>query len=287
MSRSQQITTPIANAHFMVKAMRNFAAEHRHTVSFLQRELSWGDTAVDLTAGDGVFAYWMARQVGQDQGKVYAVESTRTRVAYLKNLTTTLRLPQVHVVDASVGAVTGSKPGGRRSGSASEPERESRGGLSSVFGGGRSREERRRRKEAASGTHDGRGETTRDTAIDLPPSEDDFYRQLLTKKIPHPIRLLRLDMSTDALDLLKPAIDTLAEDGSIVLLTCDTRIQIDSCGDLFAWLRAQRFRGGFRFQNRDFPLSMFHPDRHRTATGRPFVRSFWFKHKDARERKAG
>jgi len=264
-SRAQSFTTPLSNAAFLMKAVRNFVAEHRHTVGFLTRELSWGDTAVDLTAGDGVFAYWMSRQVGKDQGKVYAVESTRPKVAYLKNLVTTLKLPHVTVVDASAGAPADSDETPWQSGR-----------KDATF------TPRRQGREIRSSD----AETARPAEPALPPSDEDLYRQILTRRVPHPIRLVRVDMSAGALARIEPAIDTLTADGAILLFTCDTRQQIDACGGLFTWLRRQGYRGGFRFQDRDFPLSMFHPDRHRTPTGRPLVRSFWFRHKHA-EKKAG
>ena len=79
------------------RAWRHRLFLDRRPIRFMLRHLVPGDTAVDIGAYKGVYAYWMLRAVGES-GRVVCFEPQPAMIKHLNRLKESLHLKRLEVV---------------------------------------------------------------------------------------------------------------------------------------------------------------------------------------------
>lgn len=88
------------------RAWRYRLRHDRHEIRFMRRHLSPGDTAVDVGAHKGGYAYWMHQAVGPT-GRVVCFEPQKAMAGYLERTKTTVPLPHLEVVNLALSSRRG------------------------------------------------------------------------------------------------------------------------------------------------------------------------------------
>lgn len=77
-----------------------------HEIRFLRRHLAPGDTAVDIGAHKGAYAYWMNKAVAP-HGRVVCFEPQQALANYLTRMKTAVPLPHLEVVNLALSSRRG------------------------------------------------------------------------------------------------------------------------------------------------------------------------------------
>ena len=218
-------------------------------IRFLLETLQAGQTAFDIGAHKGGYAYWMLHRVGK-QGRVYAFEPQKTLFDYLVQLknnlgwqhfivehlalsdrigTADLRIPLKHTKSSSPGA--------------------------SIF-------------KTAFEEDNLRIETVNVTTLDA------YCQQHAV--VPH---LLKIDVEGNELAVLQGAEQTLRSAHPAILIECEARhIGVEQMRKTFAYLEQMGYRGYF-IERLDFrPLAEFDVGKHQTEGRKPYCNNFIFQY---------
>ena len=214
----------------------------RAEIAFVRARLRPGDTAVDIGAHKGAYAFWMHRAV-MPGGRVVCFEPQPELAAYLRRMKQALRLDGLEVENLAVSSRAGememSVPGGGASPCATlEP------GLIT-------------------------GEHAR-YAVRVTTLDQHLGAQ-------GSVRLIKCDVEGHELDVFRGAEGLLRTSRPALLFECEARHhRRSSPAEVFAFLAALGYEGHFFTRDRLRPLREFDPARHGDAAGAEYANNFAF-----------
>lgn len=217
-------------------------------IRFLLETLRPGDTALDIGAHKGGYAYWMLKQVGKD-GKVYAFEPQLSLFEHLQKLKKSLRWSNCTVehlaLSNQIGSVELRIPIGK--------DKKSSPGASIV--------------KTIFEENQIRMETVATSTLDAYCAENSIVPQLL-----------KIDVEGNELAVLQGGEKTLGQHRPAVLMECEARhIGEEQARATFHFLENIGYRGffieGFLFR----PLADFDFSKHQSEGKKPYCNNFIFQ----------
>jgi FkbM family methyltransferase len=224
-------------ARFLYRAFKARYRDQRPEIRALLSTLSAGDAAVDVGANKGAYLYWMRRAVGAD-GKVFAFEPQARLAVYLRGLVKRMRWSNVSIRDVALSDAPGT------------------------------------RTLHVPGTGDSPGASLEDAVLTAGACRDEICevdtldRQLAGEKV----ALIKVDVEGHELAVFRGAERTLAQSRPTLLFECEARhLTRHTPRDVFAFLEARGYRGGFFTPDGLMPVAQFDETLHqRRGPGR-----FW------------
>lgn len=215
----------------------------RAEIAFVRRCLAPGDTAVDIGAHKGAYAYWMHRAVTPG-GRVVCFEPQPALAAYLGRMKAALRLERLEVeplaLSSRAGTMTLTVPGGGTS-----PSGTLEAGL-------------------VAGEH--AAYPVRVTTLDehLGPEA--------------PVRLIKCDVEGHELEVFRGAERLLRARRPILMFECEARHHTrDTPAEVFAYLAGLGYAGRFFTREGLQPLAAFDPARHGDPASPQYANNFAFE----------
>jgi FkbM family methyltransferase len=214
----------------------------RQEIRFARGQLRPGDTAVDIGAHKGAYAYWMHRAV-MPGGRVVCFEPQPELARYLGRMKSALRLDRLEVENRALS---------------------SRGGeMALVVPGGRT---------SPGGTLEAgliRGEHAT-YPVPVTTLDDHFGADA-------PVRLIKCDVEGHELEVFRGGERLLRSRRPILLFECEERHHRRySSGEVFAFLEALGYQGFFFSRAGAQPLAEFDPVRHGVPSSRDYANNFAF-----------
>jgi FkbM family methyltransferase len=229
-------------ARMLFRAWRYRWKLDRQEIRFVRAHLAPGDTAVDIGAHKGAYAYWMHRAVVPG-GRVVCFEPQPELARYLERMKRTLRLERLEVEPQALSSRSGEQsltvPGEGPSPSGTlEP------GL--VTG--------------PHATH-----AVRVTTL------DDFFGAST------PVRLIKCDVEGHELEVFRGGERLLRAQRPLLLFECEERHhRRHRPGDVFAFLDRLDYEGFFVAREGPRPLREFDPARHGQPSSEHYANNFVF-----------
>jgi FkbM family methyltransferase len=224
-------------------------------LAFVLSHLQPGQTALDIGAHKGVFAYWMHRCVGPT-GRVVAFEPQPGLAAYIERMKRAFRLDRLTVVQAALSSNAGRK----------------NLFLPREFPGEATLETIRSRNLGP-----GAGLEIEVDSVTL----DDYLERLSAR----PVHFLKCDVEGHELEVFRGGQRMLREDRPALLFECqDFRHPGGHTRRVFDYLRRLGYEGRFLTEDGQAPVDAFRPEVHQ-ALGRRPLDNFIFLPKPARLRR--
>jgi FkbM family methyltransferase len=214
----------------------------RQEIRFVRAHLAPGDTAVDIGAHKGAYAYWMHRAVAPG-GRVVCFEPQPELAAYLARMKSALRLERLEVENLALssrrGEMTLAVPG-----LATSPSGTLESGL-------------------VAGDH---------TSYPVHVTTLDDHFGAAT-----PVRLIKCDVEGHELDVFRGGERLLRAQRPLLLFECEERHhRRHTSGDVFAFLAGLGYEGSFFTHAGLRPLSEFDPARHGDPSRPEYANNFAF-----------
>lgn len=219
----------------------------REEIRFVRRHLAPGDTAVDIGAHKGAYAYWMHRAVAP-AGRVVCFEPQPELAGYLGRMKAALRLDRLEVenlaLSSRAGEMTLAVPGGRPS-----PSGTLEAGLI----------------EGAHATY----------PVHVTTLDDHFGADT-------PVRLIKCDVEGHELEVFRGGERLLRAQRPLLLFECEERHhRRHTSGEVFAFLEGLGYQGCFFARGGLRPLREFDPARHGELSSAEYANNFVFRARDA------
>ncbi|MDY6971139.1 MAG: FkbM family methyltransferase [Thermodesulfobacteriota bacterium] len=238
----------IEKFRFIWRAWRYLKRLDPYGIDFLLKNLSKGDTALDIGAHKGAYSYWMHKAVG-NAGKVFSFEPQPPLCDYLKKLARQLRLSSL-VVECI--------------------------GISSSDGVSELTVPSKRRGEPSPGaTLEQDGEFEDHYSLNVNVKTLDSYFE---NRDSRPIRLIKCDVEGHELEVFRGGERILKKDMPILLFECEQRHhKVDSVWNIFDYLMALGYQGYF-FLNGDLrPIREFDVGQLQDIEGSTYIANFIFQ----------
>ena len=215
----------------------------RYEIRFVRLNLRPGDTAVDIGAHKGAYAYWMHKSVGP-RGRVVCFEPQPELAAYLRRMSEALHLDRLHVEALGVSSRRGERS------------------LSVPLGG-----------PSPAGTLES-GLIERKHVIYLVgvTTLDDYFGPGT------PVRLIKCDVEGHEFEVFRGGERLLREQRPILLFECEERHhRRHASRDVFAFLEGLGYAGAFVSRKGLRPLREFDAARHGDPASREYANNFVFR----------
>jgi FkbM family methyltransferase len=214
-------------------------------IRWMTKMLGAGDTAVDVGAYKGGYAYWMRRTVAE-RGRVFAFEPQAEAVSLLRSYVSAFGWSNVEVVEAALS----SEPGTRalmRPASGLSP-------AASLVGASLAASPRR---------------------TDVP--VDTLDRVLASRSDVGRVTFIKCDVEGHELDVFRGAEATLREHRPAILVECEARhLQGHSMTDVFEYLTGMGYLGSFFWRGGEQDVAHFDARAHQVEGRRPYMNNFAF-----------
>lgn len=212
-------------------------------IAWMRSILKPGQTALDVGAHKGAYAWWMKRSVGP-RGRVVCFEPQPALRPYLKPLEkawTGFRYEWL-ALSSKEGELPLTKPKGKPTGVATLEQRESGDGFETVL---------------------------------VPVTTLDLYD--LANGI-GPVSFIKVDVEGHELEFFRGAETVLRRDRPILLFECEARHRADGIQPVFDWLLSLGYRGQFFHGHELRPLAEFDVAKHQVQGRDPYCNNFVFTH---------
>jgi FkbM family methyltransferase len=215
-------------------------------VRWMTTMLGAGDTAVDVGAYKGGYAYWMRRVVGES-GRVLAIEPQAEAASLLRSYVSAFGWSNVEVIEAALSSAPGTRALMRPVGAGLTP-------AASLVG------------------------------ASLPPSPrhtdvpvDTLDRILASRPDTGRVAFIKCDVEGHELDVFGGAHATLVEHRPAILVECEARhLQGHTMMDVFGHLAGMGYRGSFFWRGGQEDVARFDARVHQVEGAQPYANNFAF-----------
>ena len=235
------MTSPAIRMRY--RAWRYRLLLNRHEIGFMRKHLAPGDTAVDIGAHKGGYAYWMHKAVAPS-GRVVCFEPQPQLAEYLNRMKASLPMDRLEVVNLALSSRRGEMT------------------LAVPQGG----------PSPAATLESGLLKTPHILFLVGVTTLDDFFGA------DTPVKLIKCDVEGHEFDVFRGGERLLRTHHPILLFECEDRHQRrQSWRDTFAFLESLDYQGAYFSRRGLRSIREFDPVRHGEPTSRDYANNFVFR----------